>query len=117
VSPRGFKRAVKEDILEPLGIRDTPVPAPCAMSAPIMWAVFLILRRLQVLRIAPPIGTFLSPHTQLSQIRWIVPTTTRRCFGTQAAWAGQAAALARAEPAGELVLRLWREAEALLPGS
>jgi nitronate monooxygenase len=32
-------------------------------------------------------------------------------------WAGQAAALARAEPAGELVLRLWREAEALLPGS
>ena len=31
------------------------------------------------------------------------------------AWAGQAAALARAEPAGELVLRLWREAEALLP--
>jgi nitronate monooxygenase len=33
------------------------------------------------------------------------------------AWAGQAAALARAAPAGELVLRLWREAEALLPGS
>ena len=32
------------------------------------------------------------------------------------AWAGQAAALARAEPAGELVLRLWQEAEALLPG-
>ena len=31
------------------------------------------------------------------------------------AWAGQAAALARAEPAGELVLRLWEEAEALLP--
>ena len=31
-------------------------------------------------------------------------------------WAGQAAALARAEPAGELVLRLWQEAEALLPG-
>ena len=31
------------------------------------------------------------------------------------AWAGQAAALARAEPAGELVLRLWAEAEALLP--
>jgi len=31
------------------------------------------------------------------------------------AWAGQAAALARAEPAGELVLRLWHEAEALLP--
>ena len=31
------------------------------------------------------------------------------------AWAGQAAALARAEPAGELVLRLWQEAEALLP--
>jgi nitronate monooxygenase len=29
--------------------------------------------------------------------------------------AGQAAALARAEPAGELVLRLWAEAEALLP--
>jgi nitronate monooxygenase len=31
------------------------------------------------------------------------------------AWAGQAAALAQAEPAGELVLRLWQEAEALLP--
>jgi nitronate monooxygenase len=31
------------------------------------------------------------------------------------AWAGQAAALARAEPASELVLRLWQEAEALLP--
>ena len=31
------------------------------------------------------------------------------------AWAGPAAALARAEPAGELVLRLWHEAEALLP--
>ena len=31
------------------------------------------------------------------------------------AWAGQAAALARAEPAGELVLRLWEEAETLLP--
>src|ERR1700719_4663825 len=31
-------------------------------------------------------------------------------------WAGQAAALARAEPAGELVLRLWEEADALLPG-
>jgi nitronate monooxygenase len=31
------------------------------------------------------------------------------------AWAGQAAALARAEPAGELVQRLWREALPLLP--
>jgi nitronate monooxygenase len=31
------------------------------------------------------------------------------------AWAGQAAALARAEPAGELITRLWQEAEALLP--
>jgi nitronate monooxygenase len=31
------------------------------------------------------------------------------------AWAGQAAALARAEPARELVLRLWQEAESLLP--
>jgi nitronate monooxygenase len=31
------------------------------------------------------------------------------------AWAGQAAALARAEPAAELVARLWREAETLLP--
>jgi nitronate monooxygenase len=30
-------------------------------------------------------------------------------------WAGQAAALGRAEPAGEIVTRLWREAEALLP--
>ena len=32
------------------------------------------------------------------------------------AWAGQAAAMARAEPAGEVVRRLWQEAEALLPG-
>jgi len=31
------------------------------------------------------------------------------------AWAGQGAALARAEPAGELVRRWWAEAEALLP--
>ena len=31
------------------------------------------------------------------------------------AWAGQAAAMARAEPAGEVVRRLWQEAEALLP--
>jgi len=31
------------------------------------------------------------------------------------AWAGQAAALARPEPAGEVVQRLWAEAEALLP--
>jgi nitronate monooxygenase len=31
------------------------------------------------------------------------------------AWAGQAAALSRAEPAGEFVLRLWEEAETLLP--
>jgi nitronate monooxygenase len=31
------------------------------------------------------------------------------------AWAGQAAALARAEPAGDLVTRLWEEAQALLP--
>jgi nitronate monooxygenase len=31
------------------------------------------------------------------------------------AWAGQAAALARAEPAGALVQRLWQEAERLLP--
>lgn len=31
------------------------------------------------------------------------------------AWAGQAAALARAEPAGPLTTRLWAEAQALLP--
>jgi nitronate monooxygenase len=31
------------------------------------------------------------------------------------AWAGQAAALARPEPAGEIVRRLWDEARALLP--
>jgi nitronate monooxygenase len=30
------------------------------------------------------------------------------------AWSGQSAALARAEPAGETVARLWREAQALL---
>jgi nitronate monooxygenase len=29
-------------------------------------------------------------------------------------WAGQSAALARAEPAGELVKRIWSEAQALL---
>jgi len=33
------------------------------------------------------------------------------------AWAGQAAALARAEPAGDLVAHLWQEAELLLPAS
>lgn len=32
------------------------------------------------------------------------------------AWAGQGAAMARAEPAGDLTRRLWAEAEALLPG-
>ncbi len=32
------------------------------------------------------------------------------------AWAGQAAAMARPEPAGDIVRRLWEEAEALLPG-
>lgn len=32
------------------------------------------------------------------------------------AWAGQAAALARAEPAADIVRRLWEEAEALLAG-
>ena len=31
------------------------------------------------------------------------------------AWAGQGAALATAEPAGEIVQRLWAEAAALLP--
>ena len=31
------------------------------------------------------------------------------------AWAGQAGALARAEPAGEFISRVWREAEELLP--
>ena len=31
-------------------------------------------------------------------------------------WAGQGAAMARAEPAGDLVRRLWTEAESLLPG-
>lgn len=30
------------------------------------------------------------------------------------AWAGQSAAMARAEPAGELVRRIWRDAELLL---
>ena len=33
------------------------------------------------------------------------------------AWAGQGAALARTEPARDLVTRLWQEAEALLPAS
>ena len=32
------------------------------------------------------------------------------------AWSGQAAALARPEPAGEIVRRLWEEAQELLPG-
>jgi nitronate monooxygenase len=31
------------------------------------------------------------------------------------AWAGQSAAFARAEPAGDVVARMWQEAEALLP--
>ncbi|MBV1797939.1 hypothetical protein [Siccirubricoccus sp. G192] len=31
------------------------------------------------------------------------------------AWAGQGAAMTRAEPAAELVQRLWSEAAALLP--
>ncbi|MGH6853119.1 MAG: NAD(P)H-dependent flavin oxidoreductase, partial [Methylocella sp.] len=31
------------------------------------------------------------------------------------AWAGQSAAMARAEPAGEIVRRIWQEASALLP--
>jgi len=31
------------------------------------------------------------------------------------AWAGQSAVLARAEPAGHVVARMWQEAEALLP--
>ncbi len=31
------------------------------------------------------------------------------------AWAGQSAAMARAEPAGEVVRRIWTEANALLP--
>jgi nitronate monooxygenase len=35
--------------------------------------------------------------------------------GAMQTWAGQGAALARAEPAGEVVRRLWSEAEALLP--
>ena len=49
-------------------------------------------------------------------------TTNMREAGARAndvhrmqAWAGQAAAFARAEPAGELIQRLWQEAEALLP--
>jgi nitronate monooxygenase len=32
------------------------------------------------------------------------------------AWAGQSAALARAERAGDIVARLWAEADLLLPG-
>jgi len=42
---------------------------------------------------------------------------TARDVHRMQAWAGQAAALAGPEPAGELVLRLWQEAEALLPAS
>jgi nitronate monooxygenase len=49
-------------------------------------------------------------------------TTSMREAGQQAgdvhrmqAWAGQSAALARAEPAGDVVARMWQEAEALLP--
>jgi nitronate monooxygenase len=30
-------------------------------------------------------------------------------------WTGQSAALARAEPAGDVVRRLWRDASALIP--
>ena len=35
--------------------------------------------------------------------------------GRMQMWAGQAAAFARAEPAGDLVQRLWAEAQPLLP--
>jgi nitronate monooxygenase len=35
--------------------------------------------------------------------------------GAMQTWAGQGAAMARAEPAGAVVRRLWAEAEALLP--
>lgn len=35
--------------------------------------------------------------------------------GAMQAWAGQGAAMARSEPAGEVVRRLWAEADALLP--
>ena len=35
--------------------------------------------------------------------------------GAMQAWAGQGAALARAEPAEAVVRRLWAKAEALLP--
>ena len=38
-----------------------------------------------------------------------------RDVGRMQAWAGQSAALARAEPAGDVVRRLWAEAETLLP--
>jgi nitronate monooxygenase len=50
-------------------------------------------------------------------------TTAMREAGARAndahriqAWAGQAAAMAQPEPAGEVVRRLWAEADALLPG-
>ena len=36
--------------------------------------------------------------------------------GRMQAWAGQGAAMARAEPAGPLTRRLWEDAQALLPG-
>jgi nitronate monooxygenase len=36
-------------------------------------------------------------------------------FSRMQAWAGQSAAMARAEPAGEALRRIWREAEPLLP--
>ncbi len=39
----------------------------------------------------------------------------KRDVGRMQAWAGQSAALARAEPAGDVVRRLWTEAESLLP--
>ncbi|MBV9782255.1 MAG: nitronate monooxygenase [Acidisphaera sp.] len=38
-----------------------------------------------------------------------------RDVGRMQAWAGQAAALARPEPAGEVVRRIWQEAQQLLP--
>jgi nitronate monooxygenase len=39
----------------------------------------------------------------------------RNDVGAMQAWAGQSAALARTEPAGDLVRRAWDEAESLLP--